>query len=153
MPYCTRCGTEVRETDVFCPACGARQKGARPPEGTGDLFSSVSGKGAALACYIPVIGWIPAIVVLASSRFRAEREVRFHAFQGLYLFVVWLIVDWVAAPIFGVIPGFPFPIARLLKLAVILAWVFMLIKVAQNQNYRLPILGELAERSVAEQES
>lgn len=24
MPYCSRCGTEVRESDVFCPSCGSK---------------------------------------------------------------------------------------------------------------------------------
>jgi len=30
-------------------------------------------------------------------------------------------------------------------------WVFMLIKTGQEQFYSLPIVGELAERSVSEQ--
>ena len=24
MPYCTKCGSPVKEEDVFCPVCGAR---------------------------------------------------------------------------------------------------------------------------------
>ena len=31
------------------------------------------------------------------------------------------------------------------------AWIFMLMKVSHDQDYRLPILGELADRSVSEQ--
>jgi uncharacterized membrane protein len=108
-----------------------------------------------LLCYIPILGWIVAIVVLASARFRSDSRVRFHAFQGLYLFVTWLIVDWVLGPLFG----FPslwgpqvyriFP--ALMKAAVFGAWVFMIIKTAQDEMYKLPILGELAEKSVSEQ--
>jgi uncharacterized membrane protein len=67
--------------------------------------------------------------------------------------VVWLIVDWVVSPITSFVPQMPFPLAKALKLAVVGAWIFMLIKVANHQNFRLPILGELAERSVAEQRS
>jgi uncharacterized membrane protein len=40
---------------------------------------------------------------------------------------------------------------RLLKLAMFGVWIFMLMKVSQGQSFRLPILGELAERSVSEQ--
>ena len=40
---------------------------------------------------------------------------------------------------------------RLLQLAIFAAWIIMLIKVSHDENYRLPIIGELAERSVSEQ--
>jgi uncharacterized membrane protein len=30
-------------------------------------------------------------------------------------------------------------------------WVFMLVKTSQNRLYRLPLVGELADRSIAEQ--
>jgi uncharacterized membrane protein len=30
-------------------------------------------------------------------------------------------------------------------------WIFMLLKASEGVRYRLPLLGELAERSVAEQ--
>ncbi len=108
-----------------------------------------------MLCYIPLVGWIAAIVVLASPRFQRDRTVRFHAFQGIYLFVVWLLVDWVIAPIFHFVPG-PLPdmmraMARLLHVAVFAAWIWMIVKTSQEQLFRLPIVGELAERSVAEQ--
>jgi uncharacterized membrane protein len=38
-----------------------------------------------------------------------------------------------------------------MKVAVFGAWVFMIIKTAQDEMYKLPILGELAEKSVSEQ--
>ena len=119
-------------------------------------MSGVSHRTASLLCYIPLVGWIAAIIVLASNRYRRDTDVRFHAFQGLYLFVAWLIVDWVISPAlrmtdYGV--GFPFfrAPAHLLQLAILIAWIVMLIKVSQDQHYRLPIIGELAERSVSEQ--
>ena len=30
MPYCHKCGSEVKENDVFCPQCGANLKVAVP---------------------------------------------------------------------------------------------------------------------------
>ena len=106
-----------------------------------------------MACYIPVVGWIAAIIVLASSRFQHDRSLRFHAFQGLYLFVVWLLVHWVLAPFVHMVPGPGAMQASLavLRVAVFAAWIWMIIKTSQEQMYRLPIVGELAERSVAEQ--
>jgi uncharacterized membrane protein len=95
-----------------------------------------------------VVGWIASIVVLASDRFRLERHARFHAFQGLYLFVAWLIVREVLSPMLGQLPG-PNYLGRVLTLAVLGVWIFMMIKTSQREDYSLPILGELAEKSLA----
>jgi len=100
-------------------------------------------------------GWIFAIVVLATERFRTNQIVRFHAFQGLYIFVAWLLIDMVLSPILF-FPGMDgFPTHRLLTaclhLGVYAAWIFMIIKVAKDEMYKLPVLGELADRSVSEQ--
>jgi uncharacterized membrane protein len=118
-------------------------------------MGDMSHRTASLLCYIPMVGWIAAIVVLASERFRREAQVRFHAFQGLYLFVAWLLVEWVISPMLYFENGFGPPWHRLvrngLQLGIFAAWVFMMIKVSHDENYHLPIVGDLAERSVSEQ--
>jgi uncharacterized membrane protein len=96
--------------------------------------------------------------VLATERFRHDTRVRFHAFQGLYLFVAWLLVEWVVSPaLYATRYGYGFPIERtatgILHLLIMLAWIIMIIKVSHNEDYRLPIVGELADRSVSEQRS
>ena len=139
--------------DVYCARCGMRQSVASP-SATSDPFSSISPRTASMLCYIPMMGWIASIVVLASPRFRLDRIVRFHAFQGLYLFVAWLIVDWVMLPFSRAMTGGHNPfgaVASLLHLAIFGAWIWMILKTAQEQTFHLPIIGELAERSLAEQ--
>ena len=154
MPFCCQCGKETRETDVFCGACGARQP-VSPPSSTG-----MSPRTASILCYIPVVGWIPAVIVLASRQFRQDATVRFHAFQGIYLFVIWLIVDWILSPMTGfsvmhgwrrpwLIPGIS--LVAVLKALIFFTWIYMLVKVSHGEHCRLPIVGELADRSVAEQ--
>jgi uncharacterized membrane protein len=152
MPFCTQCGTNVSATDVYCASCGAQQPDVQRPN---DFVGSMRPNTAALLCYIPFVGWIASIVVLASQRFRFERDVRFHAFQGLYLFVAWLILDWGVGPFFAFVPRnvFHFSVAGLLKMVVMGAWIFMIIKASQGERYRLPVFGELAERSLTEQQS
>lgn len=122
------------------------------------MIAGISNRNASLLCYIPLVGWIAAIVVLASERFRHETQVRFHAFQGLYLFVAWLMVEWVVTPVLFATDwnsGFALHrmISHLLQLLIVVAWIFMLIKVSHDENYKLPILGDLAERSACEQRS
>lgn len=170
MPYCTQCGNAIGDRDTFCGSCGAKQppgpgatgasapppppySGGVPPRSGSDFLSGISAHTASLLCYIPVLGWIPSVVVLASQRFRTDRDTRFHAFQGLYLSVAWLIVDWVIKPLsYGLRPAFgPMPVVSLLKAILVGAWIFMLVKISQNQSYKLPFLGDLAEKSVSEQ--
>jgi len=147
MPYCCQCGNEVAETDIYCRRCGAKQpvreRRAAPGEG-------ISPRAASVLCYVPFVGWLAAIVVLASERFRHNRTVRFHAFQGLYLFVAYLIVDWVVGPLFRMLPGGQFRVDKLLNLGLLAVWIFMIIKTSREQTYSLPIVGELAERSASE---
>ena len=157
MPFCTQCGTQVAGEAAFCQSCGSRQPGA--PSGRGERKMPVDewmqGLTPAMAgfiCYIPFGGWVAALVILATQRFREDRLVRFHAFQGLYLFVIWMLADIAV----GVFFGFAGVVARraitgTLKLSVVAAWVYMLVKTAAGEAIRLPFLGELADRSVAEQ--
>jgi uncharacterized membrane protein len=114
-----------------------------------DPFASVTPRTASILCYIPVVGWIVTILVLASQRYRHERTVRFHAFQGLYLFVAWLMNDqvlkWVLDPISHV--GHLHDLVSLVLLGMS---IFMMVKASQGEAYSLPLFGELAQRSVAE---
>src|SRR5690348_9045019 len=93
MPFCSQCGNEVGGADSYCHRCGSRQPSASAPYPAAghDPLSQMSARTASILCYVPGIGWIASIVVLASEKFRANRDVRFHAFQGLYLFVAWLL--------------------------------------------------------------
>jgi uncharacterized membrane protein len=140
----------VGGVDAFCGKCGLPQPvpstGPRPS--VAGRLETVNPKTASILCYIPWVGWIVAIVVLASDRFRTDRAVRFHAFQGLYLFVAWLIADQVIRPILHQIPRFRFD--GILDAVLIGAAVFMMVKAAHEQAYPLPLFGELAQRSVAE---
>lgn len=89
--------------------------------------------------------------MLATEKFRKDRTVRFHAFQGLYLFVTWLLLDLVTDHMhFGPFHG-RWGIWGLLKLAMIGTWIYMLIQTNQDRMTRLPFLSELADRSVDEQ--
>ncbi len=158
MPFCTNCGTSVGEQVSFCPNCGTPQKpGARayaPPLPSADFLGNMGPRTASILCYIPVFGVIPAIVFLASQHFRTNIRVRFDGFQSLYLFVAWLILSS-AAPTILLSGGGGFGLERamlaLLKLGILICWVYLLINAAQERQIRLPIIGDLAARSTTEQ--
>lgn len=160
MPFCTQCGHEAKDTDAFCAHCGSPQtpgaarSAAPPPRGPAppppDPLAGLSPRTAAILCYVPAIGWIAAIFVLASRRFKEDRLIRFHAFQGLYLFAVWLVVDWVIGPLTRFTPGSPHP-GALLHGVLLVVSIFMMVKASHGEAYVLPIIGELAQRSATEQ--
>jgi uncharacterized membrane protein len=163
MPFCTKCGQQASGSDAFCANCGARQSSSQePPSATAgatsgppppmqDPLAGLSPRTAAILCYVPAIGWIAAIIVLAARRFKDDRMIRFHAFQGLYLFAAWLIVDWVVGPIVRSTPGHFFPVDSLLQAVILVVSIFMMIKASHNEAYVLPIIGELAQKSATEQ--
>jgi uncharacterized membrane protein len=113
-----------------------------------DPLAGINPRTASILCYIPGVGWIASIIVLASNRFRHDRAVRFHAFQGLYLFVAWLMEDWVLRPLFGSIPNLH--IHRVIEVILLAMSIFMMVKASHDEAYPLPLLGELAQKSVAE---
>src|SRR4051794_2766396 len=109
MPFCSQCGNQLGATDLYCGRCGAPQPAAgSPPAGapsptrsrvhTRDPLAGIDGRTASILCYIPWLGWIMSIIVLASDRYRRDRAVRFHGFQALYLFVAWLMENEVVWP-------------------------------------------------------
>lgn len=150
MPFCSQCGNQVGGGDAFCPRCGARQPGASAPRpgGTPDPLAGMSPRTASILCYVPGVGWIASIIVLASEKFRGDRDVRFHAFQGLYLFVAWLLDGWVLRPMFSMVPHMP--INGLVEVLLLGMSIFMMVKASHNETYSLPLFGELAHRSVSE---
>lgn len=164
MPFCTQCGSQVQPSDVFCAGCGTRQaaQGASAPprpaaagqpdagKKVDEFLGTMTPRKASVLCYIPFVGWIACIIVLAANRFHEDRTVRFHAFQGLYVFVLWLFVEQIFEPITRSVGGMR-GLGNGLQLVVLGTWIFMLVKTNQGVLFHLPILGELAERSVAEQ--
>lgn len=103
---------------------------------------------ASILCYVPGVGWIIAIVVLAADKFRHDHAVRFHAFQALYLFVAWLMDDWVLRPLLQ--HSNAIAVHRIVQAALLGMSIFMMVKASHGENFQLPVIGELAQRSVTE---
>ena len=151
MPFCTNCGTKIDAGVSFCTHCGAAQP--RSSSQYSDLLDGISDRTACILCYIPVFGVIPAIVFLASQKFRTNTRVRFNAFQAVYLFVAWLVVSSAIPVLLFAVPGWGVEhvFIAALKLVLFICWIYLLVKAAQEQQVRLPILGDLAARSTTEQ--
>jgi uncharacterized membrane protein len=115
-----------------------------------------SGRGGntilATLCYLPFFGWILSLAVLAMPRYRQHRTLRFHAFQGLFVFLAWMILDFTGSLVWGVQDGpARYQMARWLKLPWLAVAFYMMFKTADGQLIRLPVLSDFADRAMEQQ--
>lgn len=151
MPFCTNCGSSVDGVAAYCASCGKPQPRQVPQ--FSDFMDGISDRTASVLCYIPVFGVIPAIVILASQKFRGNVKVRFNAFQSLYLFVTWLIISSAVPILILGLPGWGVEHAFVdaIKVLLFVCWIYLLVKAAHLEQVHIPILGDLAARSTMEQ--
>lgn len=91
---------------------------------------------------------IPAIVFLALAPYNRSPFVRFHAWQSIFLTIACLAIDVALIvlghlPVLGLATLFIWPLVGLGFLAV---WIIVLIKAFGGSYFKLPILGDLAEK-------
>ena len=144
MPFCTSCGSQVEAADRFCRSCGGPQPTAQGEFAT----NSISPRSVSILCYVPWLGLLAVVYALTADRFRDSAEVRFHGFQGLYLFVAWMVARYVFGIWFEFFLVSFFPLGGLLELMVVILWIVMLIKTSRGERFSLPVIGELAEQSI-----
>jgi len=103
--------------------------------GTG-LQSNVAG---ALAYFLGPITGILFLLIEKNNKF-----VRFHAMQSTLtfggIFVLNIVLGFI--PILGWIAG------SLISLVCLILWVFLMYKAFNNEEYELPVIGDLARKQV-----
>jgi uncharacterized membrane protein len=105
---------------------------------------------AGLLAYITII---PAIIFLVVAPYNKNRFIRFHAFQNLFLCVA-AVALWIVLMILTVaatvVPVVGHLIVMLLGLACwvgfFVIWIVLLIKASQGQMWKLPVIGDMAEK-------
>ena len=140
MVYCAKCGTQFEGN--FCSACGTPVAGGPPPAVPGGAAAGLEPNVAAMLCYS--LGLITGILFLVLAPYNANRAIRFHAFQSIFL-SAGIIALQVAMGI--VLPfGLLFLLGPLVSLGSFGLWIFMLVKSYQGAKVVLPVVGPLAEQ-------
>jgi len=140
MAFCSSCGAQIPDGSTLCPACAARVQAAPAGAGgtatTGGMTDNVAG----MIAYFTII---PAIIFLVIEPYNKKRFVRFHSFQSIFFGVAWLILAIIAShiPILGW-----FVIGPLITIAGIILWVILVIKAYGGQMWKLPVIGDMAEK-------
>ena len=89
-----------------------------------------------------LLGPITGILFLVLEK--ESKFVRFHAMQSTITFVALFVISLVLGmiPILGWLMLLPF------QLLVLVLWVFLMFKAFKGEKYKLPTIGDLAERQV-----
>jgi uncharacterized membrane protein len=145
MPrFCSACGAQMADGTTVCPACG---QGAGQPvaatatqASTGGLTDNMAG----LLCYL----FIPAIIFLVMEPYNKNKFIRFHSFQSVFYCVALIIIGF-GMGILGAIPIFNLlviPIGFLVWIGSFILWIVLMLKAYQGQKFKLPIIGDMAEK-------
>jgi uncharacterized membrane protein len=140
------------ETAAYCPSCGrsivpSTAENSTRAEGKVGIFPE------RVAGALAYITFLPAIIYLLLEPYKKNYFVRFHSIQCLLFFVALIGVAAAARvitlfvvliPILG-----PLLVVLILVVAGIAAfvlWLVLLVKALQGEVFKLPALGDLAER-------
>ncbi len=113
------------------------------PEGT--TQTGLSENAASGLAYVTII---PAIVFLVTPPYNQNLTIRFHSWQSIFLTIGYIVADVALTvlfrlPFFGLMTLFLWP---LVGLAFLIIWLLVLIKAFNGQRFKLPVIGDLAEK-------
>ena len=149
MPLsCPRCGIQMPDNTAFCPGCGWNT--AQPVLGT---TGGIRDNAAAALAYLT---FIPAIVFLVVEPFKKNRLIRFHSFQSIFLTLAAVAAGLVLKLVFLVLSLIPLLghlllllISVIVFLGCVILWLVLVVKALQGEMFRLPLIGELAQRQAS----
>jgi uncharacterized membrane protein len=95
---------------------------------------------AALLSYL--LGFITGIVFLVIEK--DNKFVRFHALQSIITFGILFVLGF----LLGFMPFIGFMLGYLIWIVDIILWIILMIKAYQGEKFKLPIIGDIAEKQV-----
>jgi uncharacterized membrane protein len=105
-------------------------------ENKGKTSTGMQPNIAGLLCYLG--WWVTAIIFLILEK--ENKFVRFHAMQSLItfgvLFIISLALSWV------------FFIGYILWVLSVVLWVILMYKAYKGEKYKLPVIGDIAEKQI-----
>lgn len=101
-------------------------------------------------CY--VLGWVTGLIFYLLEK--ENKFVRFHAMQSMLVFFPLWVLSFILGGglFFGIYFWYVFPIlvwiSWLIWIVMLILWIVLIIKAYQHEMYKLPIVGDIAEKSI-----
>jgi uncharacterized membrane protein len=95
--------------------------------------------------------FIPAIIFLVVAPYNQNSNVRFHAWQSIFLSIVWAAV-WIVLMVIGVIPVLNFiliVLTPIVAIAFFILWVLVLVQAFQGKRFKIPVVGDFAQKQAS----
>jgi len=108
--------------------------------------SGLSDNAAGGIAYITII---PAIVFLIIDPYKKSSYVRFHAWQSIFFFIAWAVIDILVGLVQNLVPSAVFltlTVLQLVGLAMFVVWIIVFVSAFSGKRFKLPIIGDLAEK-------
>jgi len=145
MAFCSVCGTQVADGTTLCPAHASGSPGGAT------LSAQSTGMSDNVAGMLAYVTIIPAIVFLLVAPYNRNKFIRFHSFQSIFFTVAWIALSialsiLASIPVLGWLTLLIWPVIGLAGLAI---WVILLIKANQGQMWKLPMIGDMAEKQAS----
>jgi uncharacterized membrane protein len=144
MAFCSTCGAQIPDGTTTCAACAGRAASASPVAMTGGMTDNVAGM-------LAYVTFIPAIVFLVVEPYNKSKFIRFHAWQCIFFNIAWTVL-WIGLRIVTHIPflgWLTILIWPLVGLAGFIIWLILLLKANQGQMFKLPVIGDMAEKQAS----
>ncbi|HEX7727686.1 MAG TPA: hypothetical protein VF392_01525 [Terracidiphilus sp.] len=101
-----------------------------------------------VAGMLAYLTFIPAVVFLVLEPYRGNRAIRFHAWQCIFLTLTWCAAEMLMGIVALTTPALALPLGTvdsLFTLATLIVWIMLMIKTINNERFKLPLIGNLAE--------
>lgn len=142
MAFCSKCGAQIPDNSNVCPSCGAPQGDNTNQQNYQQAYVSGTGpidpndiqqnKVMAVLAYLGLLFLIP-LLAAPNSRFA-----RFHANQGLVLFLAEIVLGIIA-----VIPIVGWIIGSLGEIAALVFAIIGIVHAANGEVKELPLIGKI----------
>lgn len=84
--------------------------------------------------------WVTGLIFFLIEK--DSKLIKFHSMQSIITFGGLMILSW----IFWSIPFIGWMIGWLINVLIIVLWIILMIKAYQGQKFKLPVIGDLAEK-------
>jgi uncharacterized membrane protein len=141
---CPQCGATIPDESEVCLECGEEVHAIVRTQGKVGVLPR---KAAGAVAYCTIV---PALIFLLLEPYKSDRFVRFHSLQCLGLWLSLFVVGfamWIVGSVLGMIPMLAMLLlSTLIVLAAVVTWGLLIVKALLGESFKLPWIGELAER-------